>query len=157
MRDLLQDIRTRPESEVVEELTRYDLHKTDEGAQSALHECAARGKPAVARALLNAGVNPDQVDKLGMTALHYAAARRNVEVVRALLDGGASVNVADNHGNEALWAAVMNAKGEYAVVRALMESRADPRHLNRHGRSPLSFAVQIGDEVLVRLLRCETA
>ena len=69
-----------------------------------------------------------------------------------MLEGGAAVDIADRHGNQPLWAAVFNARGDYAIVRRLIECGADPAHANVHGRSPRDFAEQIGDDTLLRVL-----
>ncbi|TWB58229.1 ankyrin repeat protein [Rhizobium sp. ERR 922] len=56
-----------------------------------------------ARALIEAGVNVDHVNRLGWTALIEAiilgdGGSRHVEIVRLLIDSGANVNLADNDG-----------------------------------------------------------
>ena len=53
------------------------------------------GHVEVARALLEAGVNIDLRDWLGMTALMHAALHGHVEIARLLLKAGADTNLKD--------------------------------------------------------------
>ena len=57
--------------------------------------------PAIVKALLAAGANPDVRDKRVRTPLHYAAAKDGVvlAVVDALLDAGADPAAKDSEGH----------------------------------------------------------
>ena len=60
--------------------------------------------PAVVKALLAAGANPDVRDNRGRTPLHYAVAKDGVilAVVEALLDAGADPAAKDSEGKTPL-------------------------------------------------------
>ena len=63
--------------------------KRDEAANELVDYAAVNGHVNVARMLLQAGVDKDTTDELGMTALGCASSSSHVEIVRLLLDAGA--------------------------------------------------------------------
>jgi ankyrin repeat protein len=70
-----------------------------------LHAAAARGQEPVVDALLEAGLEPDQVDRNGQTPLMKAAAGGHDKAAAALLRLGAAPDLADRDG----WTALMHA------------------------------------------------
>jgi len=68
---------------------------TDDEGLSALMQAAKRGELAVAKALLDAGADPNWDTYRGVTALHIAAAHGRIEIVRLLVERGAGVNRGD--------------------------------------------------------------
>ena len=83
------------------------------------------------------------------TPLHYSAVLNQPEVARRILEHGGDPTITDIHGNAPLWYAVFNARGSYEVVDLLLARNANPNLKHKHGRSPLDFARQIGDETLI--------
>jgi ankyrin repeat protein len=124
----------------------------DTEGRGLLHEAAAFGRDDIARALVAKGIEIDCRDCFGLTPLHLAALHRREEIARLLLEHGADITLADAHGNQALWTAVFNARGDYAIVRLLHRSGADPWHVNEAGMSPMHFARKIGDAELEAIL-----
>ncbi len=77
------------------------VNTPDRRGLAPLHWAGMRSKaPAIVKALLAAGADPDVRDKRGRTTLHYAAAKDKVllEVVEALLDSGADPAARDIEG-----------------------------------------------------------
>jgi ankyrin repeat protein len=103
--------------------------------------------------LLTNGANINHQDRNGWSALHFAVQERNSEVAEYLLHHGASVHLQDSYGNTPLWRAAFDARGSYGLVRLLLSHKADPNLKNKVNRSPMDFAVQIGDDALVTILK----
>jgi hypothetical protein len=58
----------------------------------------------------------------------------------------------DVYGNGPLWRAAFDARGNYRLVEILIAAGADPNQKNKSDKSPIDFAVTIGDESLKTLL-----
>ena len=131
-----------------------DTSKTTDGNRTLLHVALAYGRPVeFIEKLIQLGADVNAVDTNGETPLHYAAVHGRITEAAVLLQSGGDVSLADKHGNTPLWAAVFNARGVYDLVRLMMARGAHcAQKKNRHGRSPLDFARQIGDETLVAIL-----
>ncbi len=69
---------------------------------TALMEAGSQNHQELVRALLNAGSDPQEVDRDGADALMHAAGSAGPEVLRDLLDAGATPQGADRHGRTAL-------------------------------------------------------
>jgi hypothetical protein len=90
----------------------------------ALHIASSLGHVGVVRTLLDAGVDPQTVEK-GVTSLHTAAFKNRTEVVDLLLAAGADPNAAqESDGSTALLEAAV--AGHATVVQKLLASGADP-------------------------------
>jgi ankyrin repeat protein len=113
-----------------------DLSVRGMNGQSLLHSAMAFRKQDIALALIGHGADVNAVTRKNETPLHHAIVYRNVEVALALLAQAARVDIADVFGNEALWPAVLNARGDDTVVEALLKHGADPHHKNKSGLSP---------------------
>jgi uncharacterized protein len=114
-----------------------------------LHAAAARGQSLVAEALLQAGLDPDQVDRNGQTALMRAAASGHEKAVASLLRLGAAPDLADRDG----WTALMHAaghpsSGSVAAIGDLVRSGAGVnRRAGPNGKTPLMIAAEKGNEL----------
>ncbi len=94
------------------------------------------------------------VDEDKQTALHCICNYPNIEVARSILEHGGDINKRDKYGNNALWTAVFNCKGRYyEMVELFMKYNPDVTTKNNAGRSPLDFAIQVGDDKLIKLLK----
>lgn len=62
------------------------------------------------------------------------------------------MNIVDIYGNNPLWYAVFNAHDDYKIIELFMEYGADTTTKNNAMRSPLDFARQIGDDVVIEIL-----
>jgi len=67
----------------------------DEPIDSSLHTAAEHGKVWAVDALLEAGIDVDEMDEYGRTPLMYAAEAGHLNVMRRLLAAGASVGITD--------------------------------------------------------------
>ena len=95
--------------------------------------------------LVRHGAKLDAQNKGGVTALHMAVRDRNVAAVRALLSHGANPGIEDRgRKSTPLRRAVANtgrpgtsckADAAFEITRMLLESGADPRHVNRSGKT----------------------
>lgn len=111
--------------------------------------------PEVFSALLSGGANIDKVDDDGYTALMIAVEGREYvweyEVVELLVDAGADVN-ATNHFEETALMLAASIQPDY--VELLLKAGAKPNVTKRNLRTPLIYAVIMGDVYAVRdLLR----
>jgi serine/threonine-protein phosphatase 6 regulatory ankyrin repeat subunit B len=114
-----------------------------------LQAAAARGQWLVVEGLLEAGLEPDQLDRGGQTALMKAAAGGHDKVVASLLRLGASPDLADREG----WTALMHAaahpsSGSVPAIRDLVRAGAGVnRRAGPSGKTPLMIAAEKGNEL----------
>jgi ankyrin repeat protein len=108
-------------SAVTKELVQYkaDVNAVSKSGSTALM-FAARGDTESARALLDAGADPNlQIPDWGGTALIIASTMGQADIVEALLNKGADPNYRDKNSFTALHAAVRDSDyGEDAAQRA---------------------------------------
>lgn len=112
-----------------------------------LHAAAARGQWLVVEVLLEAGLDPDQVDGSAQTALMKAAASGHEKAVASLLRLGAAPDLADRDG----WTALMHAaahpsSGSLPAIRDLVRAGAAVnRRAGEDGQTPLMIAAEKGN------------
>jgi ankyrin repeat protein len=117
--------------------------------EAPLHAAAARGQGLVVEALLEAGLEPDQVDRSGQTPLMKAAASGHDKALASLLRLGASPDLADRDG----WTALMHAaahpsSGSVPAIRDLARAGAAVnRRAGPNGKTPLMIAAEKGNEL----------
>jgi uncharacterized protein len=112
----------------------------DDYGRTPLHQAVIAGDFNALIKLLDSGSEKNTQDDNGWTALHFATQNRHSTIVMELLKRGADSNLVDSHGNSPLWTAVMNARGDFAIVKMLLMSQTNPDHKNAHGRSPRDIA-----------------
>jgi ankyrin repeat protein len=114
-----------------------------------LHAAAARGQWLVVEALLETGLDPEQVDRSGQTALMKAASAGHEKALFSLLRLGATPDLADRAG----WTALMHAaahpsSGSVAAIRDLVRAGAAVnRRAGPDGQTPLMIAAEKGNEL----------
>ena len=125
--------------------------KRDRRGSTALLLAAQHGQVGVARLLLEHGAQVDSLMKWRFTALALAVMGRHTEVALLLIESGADVNhvVAMEERSIFSLAAIC---GLYPVVEAMLRRGADPGHRDAVGRTVLSYAREIEDADMVRLL-----
>jgi ankyrin repeat protein len=117
--------------------------------EPSLSAAAARGQWLVAEALLEAGLDPDQVDRNGQTALMKAAAGGHDKAVASLLRLGAAPELADRDG----WTALMHAaahpsSGSVSAIHDLVRAGAAVnRRAGPNGKTPLMIAAEKGNDL----------
>jgi ankyrin repeat protein len=105
--------------------------------------CVNAGAPLVAL-LLKAGAHPNSRIATGETPLMTCARSGSADAVAALIAAGAEVDAKEPSQNQTalMWAA---AEHHPAVVRRLIEAKADLRAHTRKGFTALHFAAREGD------------
>lgn len=111
------------------------------------------GKIELLNWLIENKANINYQDKNGYTGLHFAAQEKNIDVTNLLLINQANPNIVDAHGNSPLWTAILNSKGNFVIVKLLMNYGADANHKNRYDRSPNDMAKSIYKEVINELIK----
>ncbi len=109
-----------------------------------LVNAALMGQTEIARALLNAGANPNQRDKEHFTPLMGAVRSRNMEIVKMLLESGAEVNATNSEGETALDLAYDNI--EAAKDQATFLKMVGRKDLDRESRRALELIKKSGPE-----------
>jgi ankyrin repeat protein len=120
------------------------IDERDIGGNTALLMACDEGQTSVVRLLLGRGAEPTLADQNGWTPLMAASVRGHLEVVRSLLGHPgykAIVNQRNKHGETVLWWACVY--GRQGVVRALLESGADPTIATNSGNTPTAVAKNV--------------
>lgn len=117
-----------------------------------LMAAATSGKSAVAQLLIEAGADVDRRSVRGdETALMFAAAQGHADVITILAAHHARVDAFSVSRFTALmWAAQ---GGKTSAVKALLSAGADPKLVDRDGRSAADIAEAAQHEDIARLLR----
>ncbi len=125
-----------------------------------LFSAAAASNMVEFQRLLDAGVDPNEVNAAGAAILLMAVKDSNVEIVKALLAAGADPNTLVNAAGATILLRAIDTN-HVEIVRALLAAgadpnilaaRADPNKRDGYGYAPLSLAAERGDMVLVKLL-----
>jgi len=87
------------------------------------------------------GISAELVDKRGQTALHWLATTENVDCVDLLIENGCQIDHVDGllHQTPLFYAAH---RSSAAMVRQLLEHRADASFKDRQGKTPLCWAAR---------------
>lgn len=121
-----------------------DVRVRDSNGRTPLIVAAFRGDTAVAKALLDAGANPNALDFQSYDALTIAAVAGDVAMTRLLLAAGASARaITSPYGGTALIAAAH--AGHPQIVQVLLDARAPVNHVNNLGYTALIEAITLGD------------
>jgi ankyrin repeat protein len=119
------------------------MDERDRGGRTALCLACEYDHYPVVRLLLERGADPAIVSFEGCTPLMFASDQGHLEVVRVLLghpNGRATINQCDLDGETALLRACHWGHG--GIVRALLESGADPTIADDKGTTPMAIAKQ---------------
>jgi ankyrin repeat protein len=133
-------------------VTTVTVNISDGEARTPLYEAIIENNSEAIRWLIEKGADVNHQDRNGWTPLHFAVQEKQLETVALLLAFGADANLHDVYGNGPLWRAAFDARGDYRLVEPLVAAGADANHKNGSGKSPIDFAVTIGDETLRKLL-----
>jgi ankyrin repeat protein len=150
--DLFQIVRLGDKARFFSLIERAEIDQLNEFGQNLLHEAIAGKNTELGEELIRRGINVNQQDPRGQTPLHYSALHKNPALAKKIIENGGDLGLLDAHGNQPLWTAVFNAKEDYEIVSLFRRCGGNPRHTNKHGRSPLDFAKQIGNQTLIAIL-----
>lgn len=130
-----------------------NINEKDEYGTGLLHYAIEGEQTEIALFLIDSGIDVNMVDEERKTALQYLCIHPNIQIAKAILEHGGDINIRDKYGNNALWTAVFNCKGRYYdMVELFMEYSPDVETKNNAGRSPLDFAIQVGNDKLIKML-----
>jgi ankyrin repeat protein len=111
------------------------LDARSRNGDTALMLAAYKNKPALVRALLDKGAEPNQT---GWTALHYAATVGNNDIVQLLLDRSAYIDAESPNQTTPIMMAARG--GHILTVKLLLDEGADVTLKNGAGMTALDFA-----------------
>ena len=120
--------------------------------RTALMEACLRAQAEIARALLEAGADPNRRGRAGDTPLMAACASGSATLVGLLIERGADVR-AVGHGSNPLGSAIHHGHAE--IVRLLLDAGAKP-HDSVAGQTALSLAEERGKTDVLDVLRERT-
>lgn len=140
--------------EFVQEFELNILNQKNDNGSSLLHVAIAGENFDVAQFLVDQGIDVNLVNRDGQTPLHLIATKNNIKLAKILLESGADISIRDRYGNNPMWTAVFNCKGKfYDMVELFCKYKPDVTTKNNAGKSPLDFAIQVGNEKLIKLLQ----
>ncbi|MCG8480741.1 MAG: ankyrin repeat domain-containing protein, partial [Spirochaetales bacterium] len=117
----------------------------NEHGRTPLMESLRRGRPSIARRLLDNGVPIDERDAAGLTALYYAADNGHNDIARRLIAAGADLAVGEQSGASVLAVAFRGASDE--VVNMLLDRGAPiNENIGSTGWTTLMWALRFGNE-----------
>ena len=112
------------------------------------------GSGAIAELFIQNGAELNARNSDQETPLHVAASYGSLDMVRVLVASGVRINVRDGLGDTPLHSCV--ASDEYdtdlAIVKTLVENKADIRIQNTDGKTPLAVAEEEGLHPVVEYL-----
>lgn len=117
---------------------------------------SSKGSIKVVEYLLSRGASPNYEDGQGLTALHLASKSLKLELFEALANAGANVNYFDKKETTPLYHLVANNASDpnvVAIVKFLLERRADPNVVDSEGRTALRFAKDADNDELKAVLK----
>jgi ankyrin repeat protein len=134
-----------------------DINARNSAGATPLMRAIYMKRLAVVGLLLDKGARIDVVDKLGKTALHYAVINQQLDVIKQLLEGqGISIkadpNARDLSGETPLGEAMRLESSEMAIIKALLEAKADPSIGNETQFTPLHRAAETNHIAQLQLL-----
>ncbi len=126
----------------------YGIDCYDSYKRTFLILATSKGNLAILNKLIEKGADLNFQDKNGYSALHFVAQNKEKEIAEVLLEKGANPNLRDLYGNPPIWTAIMNAKGDFSIVKLLLENKADVEMKNNYGKSPKEmWNAMIGNEI----------
>lgn len=121
-------------------------HRADNGS-TLLHEAAGSDRPAMARELIDRGVDLDAQNDGGLTPLLHAIEVENFDIVEVLLEAGADPNILDNRDRSPLMMALMKGKEGRRAMELLLENGADPTVSDASGRDSVDCVLEWAKEL----------
>lgn len=130
-----------------------DLSSNDfleEDSVTDLMRAAAENDIETLTALIEKGVNLEEIDSDGYTALHWAVLYDHIDTANTLLDSGANPNAIDYFNSTPLLTAVYNENPE--MVKLLLEHGVNVDFKDSEGKTATDYATESGNIELISLL-----
>jgi ankyrin repeat protein/L-ascorbate metabolism protein UlaG (beta-lactamase superfamily) len=134
------------------------LDETDGAGSTAIHYAAVSGDTALIRLCVQAGLPIDRADTSGQTPFHFACSGAKIDAMRLLLDLGANLNATDHSGENAVNKVIYSGfqpnkpTALYEAIPFLASKGIDVNHQNNYGYTPLLFAINMVDTVIINQL-----
>jgi len=130
-----------------------DMEAKD-GRDAAMVLAVKCGREAIVRLFLDKGADPNGKDFEDNTLLWLAAKSENQPVVELLLEWGANANCQNKSG----WTPLMVAaeRGHMGIIQTLLVKGADPTLRDSNFETALRWAINGGDEEVIKLLQSYT-
>ena len=130
--------------------TRDLLAAQDISGATPLHEAVRYGNLSEAKMLLESGANVNAPDSIGKTPiLLIISGDEQLEVYKTLVEHGAVVTQKDMYGDSVFHVATMSNVSE-EVLSFLFDEGAFVNERNKRGTTPLSLAIENGNETHIR-------
>ena len=123
-----------------------DVNAEDDDFATPLHLAVVGGYIAIVRILLQKGADSSALDATGHRPIQYSSN----EEIRWVLDWGPEIEAKNQEGNTALWTFAV--KGNTAIVKSLLDQKANPEIAGACGGLPLMKAAQYGHLAATELL-----
>ncbi|MEN9306475.1 MAG: hypothetical protein RL173_407 [Fibrobacterota bacterium] len=131
---------------------RESINNADSQGSTLLHLAIVGEKYDIAEFLLEQGADVNATDADKQTPLHLIATKQNANLAEKILRIGANINARDKWSNTPMWTATFNCKGRfYEMVELFLRYQPDLRTKNKSGKSPMDFAIQVGNTRLIKL------
>jgi ankyrin repeat protein len=158
--DSLRRMRSLVKRDALEELNHmledHGVDAKDSDGRTALMHASLFGKDDLVKDLIERGADVNNQDKIGYSCLHHCALEISTGAAQHLLKNHADPNLLDEHDNGPLWVALMNAKGNFELVKLLVEHGADPEVENLYERNAYDLAETLYKKDLDELLEEES-
>ncbi|EGD80383.1 transcription factor inhibitor ECI-6 [Salpingoeca rosetta] len=128
------------------------VNACDDNGCTALLWAVSHGCKDAMRLLLKHGADPDATDHQGQSCVHWACTPASTDVLQIVLRvcQGSILNQQDLHQQTPLHWSVLC--GHSAHAQLLLQHEADPSLVDKEGRTPLHYAVELASVDCLRVL-----
>jgi len=128
-----------------------DVNAADPSGMTPLHKAAIFNRTGSAEALIAAGADYAALGSL--MPIHLAAEEGNIDMIKCLVRHGANVNALTQGANCVTPLHMAAAKGRKEVIEFLIDNGADINASDLARKTPLTWAVEAGQEEAAQILR----
>ena len=119
-----------------------DIKLDSPPGEKLIHLASRLGKTKIVEALIDRGLNINELTQEGKTPLHTAIVMNREETIKLLIDRGANLDAKTIDGKTPLHLA--SESGNLSLVKKLIEAHADINSKTLEGDTPLHLALKIG-------------